>query len=105
MREATSTHVTSPVSCARLIPAKNDPKPSAATQREPDRGPVGAILRGVGFLASREASMTPSIASAIPASCTIRGRSPDASPTSTGIAAPVAESGATMLIVPIASAR
>jgi hypothetical protein len=44
------------------------------------------------------------MASAIPTSCTVRGRSPDASPTSTGITAPVAESGATTLIVPIASA-
>jgi hypothetical protein len=33
------------------------------------------------------------------------GRSPDARPTSTGTAAPVADSGATMLIVPIARAR
>ena len=55
--------------------------------------------------ASRAASMTPTRASAMPAICTARGRSPDTSPTTTGTAAPVADSGATMLIVPIDSAR
>ena len=42
---------------------------------------------------------------AIPASCSADGRSPEPSPTSTGIAVPVAEIGATTLIVPIVSAR
>ena len=41
----------------------------------------------------------------MPATCSVLGRSPSASPTSTGTAAAVAEIGATTLIVPIASAR
>ena len=41
----------------------------------------------------------------MPAICSALGRSPSASPTSTGTAAAVAEIGATTLIVPIASAR
>ncbi len=41
----------------------------------------------------------------MPATCNAAGRSPENSPTSTGIETPVAEIGATMLIVPIASAR
>ncbi len=41
----------------------------------------------------------------MPAICSAPGRSPETSPTSTGIDTPVAEIGATMLIVPIASAR
>ena len=41
----------------------------------------------------------------MPTSWSAAGRSPEASPTSTGIETPVAEIGATMLIVPIESAR
>ena len=41
----------------------------------------------------------------MPATCSAPGRSPESSPTNTGIATPVAEIGATTLIVPIASAR
>ena len=74
-------------------------------QREPDRGAAGPARLGVGDGASRAASTTPPHASTIPATCSAPGRSPDASPASTGIATPVAEIGATMLIVPIASAR
>jgi hypothetical protein len=47
----------------------------------------------------------PAIASAIPSTWIVPGRSPEATPTSTGTTAPVAETGATMLIVPIASPR
>jgi hypothetical protein len=41
----------------------------------------------------------------MPASWTALGRSPDSRPARTGIATPVAEIGATTLIVPIESAR
>ena len=87
------------------MPAKNDPKPTAATSA---RSTADRLFRRVCASAapvSRAASMTPISASAMPATCTARGRSPETSPTSTGTAAPVAETGATMLIVPIASAR
>ena len=57
------------------------------------------------WAASREASTTPTAAAAMPASWSVPGCSPDASPTITGTAEPVAEIGATMLMVPIASAR
>ena len=52
-----------------------------------------------------EVAATPAIASAKPASCQPLGRSPVASPTTTGSAAPVAAIGMTMLIVPMLSAR
>ena len=54
---------------------------------------------------SRAASTTPPAASTIPASWSAPGRSPESRPASTGIATPVAEIGATTLIVPIESAR
>jgi hypothetical protein len=54
--------------------------------------------------ASRAASTTPRPASAIPAIWSADGSSPEVSPTSTGMIVPVAEIGATMLIVPIVSA-
>ncbi len=44
-------------------------------------------------------------AATIPSSCSAAGRSPPAIPTTTGTATPVAEIGATMLMLPIASAR
>ncbi len=48
--------------------------------------------------------MTPAAASATPASCTAAGRSPAAIPATKGIIAFIALIGATMLIVPMASA-
>ena len=87
------------------MPAKNEPKPTAATSASPiDARPSGATAASSDG-GSRAASTTPPQASTMPATCSAPGRSPDARPTSTGIATPVAEIGATMLIVPIASAR
>ena len=53
----------------------------------------------------REASTTPTTAASRPIERRSLGWSPVASPTSTGSETPVAATGATMLIVPIASAR
>ena len=68
------------------------------------RGPP-ARARTPSRAGSRAASTMPTIASAIPTIWIVPGRSPEATPTSTGTAAPVADTGATMLIVPIASPR
>ena len=105
MRAESSTHATSPVSSARSIPAKNEPNPIAAMSASPIA--VRPVRRAASSSlgAERDASTTPAPASTMPASCSAPGRSPDASPTSTGMTTPVAEIGATMLIVPIASAR
>ena len=54
---------------------------------------------------SRDASTTPATASASPTDRTSPGLSPSSTPISTGSATPVEAIGATMLIVPIASAR
>ena len=64
-----------------------------------------SALLGAASAGSRAASTIPAIATRMPASCSAPGRSPLARPTSTGTAAPVAETGATMLIVPIARPR
>ena len=56
-------------------------------------------------VASSEASTTPSIVIAKPAAASADSVSPLAIPMTTGSAAPLAEIGATMLIVPIASAE
>ena len=75
-------------------------------QRQQEAAPLGrpavlvAVARG-----SREASTTPASAATIPADCTGEGRSPQARPASTGMAALVASTGAAMLIEPIVSAR
>ncbi len=45
------------------------------------------------------------VAATMPTNCSAAGRSPPAIPTITGTATPVAAIGATMLIVPIESAR
>jgi len=66
-------------------------------QRQLDARPSG--------VSSRRASTTPTAAAAMPASCSPPGLSPVARPTMTGTAAPVAEIGATMLIVPSERAR
>ena len=54
---------------------------------------------------SSEASATPTSAATIPIHCSVPGRSPSRTPASTGTIALVATIGATMLIVPTASAR
>ena len=54
-----------------------------------------------GSIATR---ITPTAASTTPASCATAGRSPVAMPTTKGITALVALIGATMLMVPMASA-
>ena len=54
---------------------------------------------------SLEASITPVSAATIPSHCSAPGRSPSNTPHSTGTIALVATIGATMLIVPTASAR
>ena len=73
---------------------------------------LAKVLRGqIDIAAQVAASGRPSIlekptqASTMPATWSAPGRSPPSSPTNTGIATPVAEIGATTLIVPIASAR
>ncbi len=105
MRAASSTQATSAVSSARSMPAKNDPKPMAASSASPIAVRPVRRTASSSLGAAREASTTPPAASTMPASWSVPGRSPDVSPTSTGITTPVAEIGATMLIVPIASAR
>ena len=68
------------------------PEAQRRHQREPDRGAAGrrgARRRGPPPGShSREARITPASAAAIPAICSAPGRSPSASPTSTGTAAP-----------------
>ena len=54
---------------------------------------------------SSDASATPESAATIPIHCRVSGRSPSKTPASTGTIALVATIGATMLIVPSASAR
>ena len=105
VRAESSTHATSPVSSARSIPAKNEPKPTAASSARPIATRPLRRVSGSSLGASLDARMTPAHASPMPATCSAPGRSPDASPTSTGIETPVAEIGATTLIVPIESAR
>ena len=78
------------------------PKPTAAASAS---GTSEARLWPFSGWFSAEASITPSSASPIPTSAATPGLSPRASPTTTGSAAPVAETGATMLILPIAMPR
>ena len=87
------------------MPAKNDPKPIAASSASPIAVRPARRSASSSLGAEREASTTPPAASTMPASCSVPGRSPEASPASTGMTTPVAEIGATMLIVPIESAR
>ena len=85
------------------MPMRKLPKPDGRDEREPDaQADRLRVLRSSAI--SREARTTPTTAAAIPTACAALGRSPVATPTITGSAAPVAEIGATMLIVPIASA-
>ncbi len=97
---------------ADRIPTKKLPKPSAAISDSPM---VAGVIAGVACARwpsptaspspSREASTTPTDAATIPASWIAAGRSPPAIPTATGTTTPVAEIGATMLMLPTASAR
>ena len=66
---------------------------------------LGKVHHAYLFVGSRDAAITPAMASSSPSQTTAPGRSPSATPTATGSAAPVAEIGATMLIVPAASAE
>ena len=68
-------------------------------ERQADAGRL-AVSRG-----SIDASAAPPSASVIPSAWRIVGASPPATPTMTGTSAAVADSGATMLIAPTASAR
>jgi hypothetical protein len=54
---------------------------------------------------SRDATPTPTSASTIPATCSVPGRSPEATPTANGITAATAEIGATIPIAPTAIPR
>ena len=101
-RESSSVQATSP-SEPISASTKYEPNPSPARIASPmlsrcSRGPIGPPG------ASREASTIPTTASARPAERRAPGSSPPMSPTITGSATPVAEIGATMLIVPIDSA-
>ena len=64
-----------------------------------------AAARSASSCCSREASRTPTKVTASPTATTVDRRSPVAIPTTTGSVTPVALIGATMLIVPMASAR
>ncbi len=76
--------------------------PAGSTAGSPGSAaaPIVSPLRA-GSIATR---ITPAAASATPASWAVAGRSPAAIPTTKGIRALVALIGATMLIVPMASA-
>ena len=104
-RAASSTQVASAVSWAWSTPTKNEPNPTAATSASRTAARPVRCASLPGSDASRPAKMTPAIASTIPPIWSVLGRSPDASPTTTGMTVPVADTGATMLIVPMASAR
>ena len=103
MRVSRIAHGTPESSVARSSRTKKLPKPSAASSARPIAARGGRPPSSPG--GSRAASMIPAIATTMPATWSVAGRSPEASPTSTGTAAPAAETGATMLIVPIASPR
>ena len=102
-RTSSSDHGAPPSSVARSISTKNVPNPSAASPASASDARIAGP--GAASAGSRAASTMPAIATTMPATWIAPGRSPVASPTSTGTAAPVAETGATMLIVPIASPR
>ena len=87
------------------MPVEERSEPDAAIRASPTA--VRPLRRASASApgASRAASTTPQQASTMPAICRVPGRSPETSPTTTGIETPVAEIGATTLIVPIESAR
>jgi hypothetical protein len=66
---------------------------------------VPAAARSASSWRSRDASTTPQTVTTSPAATIVETLSPVAMPTTTGSDTPVALIGATMLIVPIASAR
>ena len=87
------------------MPTKKPPNPSAATALSASASRGAPVVAGSeGW--TRVARKTPASAAAIPANWSPSGRSPVAIATITGTAAaPLAETGETTLIVPIASAR
>ena len=81
---------------------KSAAAPAGSTAGSPGSAaaPMVSPLRA-GSIATR---ITPTAARTTPASCATAGRSPAAMPTTKGITALVALIGATMLMVPMASA-
>ena len=100
------------VGLGALAPAV--PGPGSAEAGKSAAAPAGSTAGSPGSTAapmvsprragSTATSMTPTAARTTPASCRAAGRSPAAMPTANGIRALVALIGATMLIVPMASA-
>ena len=103
-RESSSAQPTSPreaISASTKYMPK--PRPATSASRMLWRCRRGSAPRR--RRSSREASTTPTTAATRPTERSSPGSSPVARPTSTGSATPVEATGATMLIVPIASAR
>ena len=102
-RDSTSSHSTES-SAATSASTKYEPKPTAATSASTmlRRWPAAAL--GVVVLLAR-GQHDADDRHHEPDATTSDGRSPVAIPTTTGSATPVDAIGATMLIVPIASAR
>jgi hypothetical protein len=84
---------------------KNAPNPTAATSARRIEVRCARPFASSPVLTSREARTTPTIVTARPTACSALGRSPVMTPTTTGSVAPLAEIGATTLIVPTARAR
>ena len=84
--------------------AKYPPNPSAAQRASTMLSREARVCSFVSSssTASSEARITPAIVTTRPAATSADSASPLSTPTSTGSAAPLAEIGATMLIVPIA---
>ena len=102
MRFTSRAQKTSP-SLAESISTKKKPKPSAAISARP--APRTMPLPSPSSGSSREANTTPVTARTIPVTWSTPGRSPVATPATTGITAAVAEMGATTDIEPTASPR